>query len=60
MNPWGESIQSATKSIGSAVDELGDLIQFFNRNIACAGWLPNDHSLPVSPAERDLQVRWGQ
>jgi hypothetical protein len=55
MNPWGESIQSATKSIGSAVDELGDLIQFFNRNIACAGWLPNDHISQISTSLTALQ-----
>jgi hypothetical protein len=34
MNPWGESIQSANETVGAAVDELGDLITLFNREIA--------------------------
>ena len=55
MNPWGDSVQSATKSIGSAVDELGDLIQFFNRNIACARSLPNDHISQISASLTALQ-----
>jgi hypothetical protein len=55
MNPWGESVQSATKSIGSAVDELGDLIQFFNRNIACAETLPNEHISQISTSLVALQ-----
>ena len=55
MNPWGESVQSATKSIGSAVDELGDLIQFFNSNIACAGSLPNGHISQINASLTALQ-----
>jgi hypothetical protein len=55
MNPWGESVQSATKSIGSAVDELGDLIQIFNRNIARAESLPNEHISQISASLLALQ-----
>jgi hypothetical protein len=55
MNPWGESVQSATKSIGSAVDEIGDLIQFFNRNIAGADSLPDDQISQVGASLIALQ-----
>ena len=34
MNPWGESIQTANETVGAAVDDLGDLITLFNREIA--------------------------
>ena len=34
MNPWGESIQTANETVGAAVDDLGDLITLFNREIS--------------------------
>ncbi len=42
MNPWGDSIQSANQTIGAAVDELGDLITLFNRDIVPPRLLPEE------------------
>ena len=33
MNPWGDSAQAANQYLGTAVDELGDLITWFKRDI---------------------------
>jgi len=37
MNPWGQSIQSASDTFGAALDELGDLKTLFNRDFVEAG-----------------------
>ena len=34
MNHWGESIQSVNRSLGTAVDELGDLRTWFRRDLS--------------------------
>jgi len=33
MNPWGDSIKAANQHLGTAVEELGDLITWFKRDI---------------------------
>lgn len=33
MNPWGDSVVAANQYLGTAVDELGDLITWFKRDI---------------------------
>jgi len=37
MNPWGQSIQSASDTMGNAVDEMGDLKTLFEREFAEPG-----------------------
>ena len=37
MNPWGESIQSASKTMGAALDEMGDLKTLFEREFVESG-----------------------
>jgi len=42
MNQWGESIQDVQQSLGSAVDELGDLITWFRRDIVGHKRIPEE------------------
>ena len=34
VNQWGEGVKTANKAIGNAVDELGNLITLFQRDIS--------------------------
>ena len=40
MKPWGESVKSATQSASTAVDELGDVITWFKRDIEGSTAIP--------------------
>lgn len=40
MQPWGETVKSARQSAADAVDELGDIVTWFNRDIAKSSTLP--------------------
>lgn len=42
MNQWGESIQEVHQYLGSAVDELGDLITWFKRDIVGHKRIPEE------------------
>ena len=42
MNQWGESIQAVQQHLGMAVDELGDLITCFKRDIEGQNKLPEE------------------
>ena len=42
MNQWGESIQAVNQHLGTAVDELGDLITWFRRDIEGQNKLPEE------------------
>lgn len=54
MNPWGDSIQSANQTIGVAVDELGDLITLFNRDVASNSNLPEETIAQVGSSLKAL------
>ena len=42
MNHWGESIQSVNQSLGTAVDELGDLRTWFKRDMSESDAFPTE------------------